>query len=76
MTSIYLLGSLTDDSSQGKLEMITGAESGHQDLRLYDERNTEVARMDNNDAMLGAYPVENGYRIHVREPLRLVWRMW
>ena len=53
--------------TQGKLEMITGAESGHQDLRLYDERNTEVARMDNNDAMLGAYPVENGYRIHVRE---------
>ena len=53
--------------TQGKLEMITGAESGHQDLRLYDERNTEVARMDNNDAMLGAYPVENGYRIHVGE---------
>eukprot|EP00042_Codosiga_hollandica_P017558 m.48726 g.48726 ORF g.48726 m.48726 type:complete len:236 (+) comp47783_c0_seq2:100-807(+) len=48
-----------------KLEMITGSEAGHQDLRLYDCNNVEIGKMDNNDAMLGAYPIESGMRIHV-----------
>ena len=50
---------------QAKLEMITGAEAGHQDLRLFDDKNREVCRLEPNAAMLGASPVESGFRIHV-----------
>ena len=52
--------------TQAKLEMITGADAGHQDLRLYDAANHEVCRLEPNDAMLGASPVADGWRIHVR----------
>jgi len=34
-------------------------------LEVYSQGNELVARLDNDDAMLGAYPIENFMRIHV-----------
>ncbi len=46
--------------------MITGAASGYQTLKLFDTQNKEVCVLAPNDALLGASPIEDGYRIHVR----------
>lgn len=57
---------LTVASLKGKLELISGAAAAGMDLRLFDDRNVEVCRMDDNDAMIGAYPIADRMRIHVR----------
>eukprot|EP00050_Salpingoeca_kvevrii_P022987 m.135921 g.135921 ORF g.135921 m.135921 type:complete len:241 (+) comp9897_c0_seq1:1349-2071(+) len=56
---------LTIASLKGKLELITGAGAGYQDLRLFDADNNEICALSDNDAMLGSYPIEDYMRIHV-----------
>lgn len=51
-------------SFQNKLEIITGGNSGTMQLELYNGDNF-VCKLDNNNAPLGFYPIENGMRIHV-----------
>jgi len=50
---------LTISALKGKLEMITGAAQGSQTLRLEDHTGQIICTMDNDEAMLGAYPVED-----------------
>jgi hypothetical protein len=44
---------------QGKLEMILGAAAAFMELSLKDHTGALIAKLDDNDAMLGAYPVED-----------------
>lgn len=53
---------------KGKLEMIVGSVAANMKLELYDKENKLICKMDNNEAMLGSYPIEDGMRIHVVDP--------
>ncbi|KAL5009224.1 hypothetical protein ScPMuIL_014805 [Solemya velum] len=53
---------------KGKLELLTGSVTGNMKLELFDKENKRVCILDNDDAMLGSYPVEDGMRIHVTDP--------
>ena len=50
---------------QGKLELLTGASASHMQLEVYNKDNELVCRLDNDEALLGSYPIDDGMRIHV-----------
>ena len=50
---------------QGKLELVTGGSVGSMQLEVYDTENKLVCKLDNDDALLGSYHVDDGMRIHV-----------
>lgn len=41
-------------------------------IKLYDSKNRFICDIDNNDALLGSYPVEDGMRIHVVDKFSMV----
>ena len=45
--------------------MITGASAGSMKLEVYNSKDKLVCTLDNNDALLGSYPIDDGMRIHV-----------
>lgn len=51
---------------QGKLELVTGATASLVELQLFDSYDKPVCMLDNDSATIGSYPIENGFRIHVR----------
>jgi len=51
---------------QGKLELVTGSIAANMRLEVYDKENKIVCKLDNNEASLGSYPVDDGMRLHVR----------
>ncbi|CAH1262275.1 TBCB [Branchiostoma lanceolatum] len=57
--------SLTIGALKMKLELITGCPTAHMDLQVFTKDNKLITTMDNNDALLGSYPVDDGMRIHV-----------
>jgi len=60
--------SLTVFEFKKKLELITGCSYHNFTLRLFDEKDKELGLIDNDDALLGSYPIDDGCRIHVHDP--------
>lgn len=50
---------------QGKLEMIVGSSASCMDLELFSTNDKFLQKMDDNDALLGSYHVDNYCKIHV-----------
>ncbi|XP_056230751.1 tubulin-folding cofactor B [Seriola aureovittata] len=50
---------------KGKLEMVVGTPSSCMDLELYSVSDKFMQKIDDNDALLGSYPVDDDCRIHV-----------
>ena len=50
---------------QGKLELLTGATPANMKLEVYSKENKLVCKIDNDDAMFGSFPVDDGMRLHV-----------
>ncbi|XP_039987296.1 tubulin-folding cofactor B [Xiphias gladius] len=50
---------------KGKLEMVVGAPASRMDLELFSVSDKFLLKMDNNEALLGSYPVDDDCRIHV-----------
>lgn len=59
---------LTIADLKNKLELLTGSTAGNMKLEAYDRDNKLVCKLDNNDALLGSYPVDDGMIIHVVDP--------
>lgn len=57
--------SLTIAAFKGKLELITGGCATTMKLSAHDKDNKLVCDLDNEDALLGSYPIDSGMRIHV-----------
>ncbi|MCL4130027.1 UNVERIFIED_CONTAM: hypothetical protein GTU68_032872 [Idotea baltica] len=57
--------SLTIADLKGRLELITGGSAGCMQLSLFDDKDNPVGPLNNDSALLGSYPVEENYRIHV-----------
>lgn len=51
-----------------KLVLLTGASASSMKLELYDKDNKLVCKFDNDDALLGSYPADDGMRLHVVDP--------
>lgn len=63
--------SMTIDEFKHKLEIVTGGCAGTMELQLF-SGDTLVAKLDDNDAKLGSYPVDDGMRVHVIDQFLLV----
>lgn len=50
---------------KGKLEMVVGASPSCMDLELFGVSDSFLQKMDDNEALLGSYPVDDNCRIHV-----------
>ncbi|CAN9511420.1 unnamed protein product [Ophioblennius macclurei] len=50
---------------KANLEMIVGAPPAYMDLELYSVSDKFLLKMDNDEALLGSYPVDDECRIHV-----------
>ncbi|XP_068106989.1 tubulin-folding cofactor B [Hyperolius riggenbachi] len=57
--------SLTLAELKCKLELVVGSPASCMDLQLYSTENIFIQNLDQDDALLGSYPVDNGCRIHV-----------
>jgi len=50
---------------KAKFVMVTGIPAGCQKIEIFDTADKKVCDLDDNDKKLGAYPIEDHYRIHV-----------
>ncbi|XP_070686041.1 tubulin-folding cofactor B [Pempheris klunzingeri] len=50
---------------KGKLEMVVGAPATGMDLELFSVADKFLQKLDDNEALLGSYPVDDDCRIHV-----------
>lgn len=50
-----------------KLELVTGASWTTMIIDVFNKENDLVCRLDNNDALLGSYPIDDGMRLHVTD---------
>ena len=50
---------------QGKLELVTGATATLCELQVYDSENKLLCTLNNDEAKLSTYQLEDGCRIHV-----------
>lgn len=53
---------------KNKLELLTGSQACNMKLELYSKDNKLLSKIDNNDALFGSYPVDDGCRLHVIDP--------
>jgi len=58
---------LTVAALKGKLELVTGAACTTMIIDVYNKEDVVVCRLDNNDALIGSYPIDDGMRLHVTD---------
>ncbi|KAK7103366.1 tubulin-folding cofactor B-like [Littorina saxatilis] len=59
--------STTVGNLKGKLELVTGGSARSMKLFAYDKENKLVCALDNDDALLGSYPIDSGMILHVED---------
>ena len=50
---------------KAKLELVTGAFCSSMIVEVYGTDDKFVCRLDNDDALVGSYPIDDGARLHV-----------
>ncbi|XP_023945076.2 tubulin-folding cofactor B [Bicyclus anynana] len=63
---------ITVQEFKTKLELVTGGSAASMKLKVYDAKNNYVCDIDNDAALLGSYPIDDGMRIHVIDNFALV----
>ncbi|KAK7488664.1 hypothetical protein BaRGS_00020117 [Batillaria attramentaria] len=58
---------LTIAALKGKLELVTGASAATMKLSVLDKDNKFICNLDNDESLLGSYPVDSGMKIHVED---------
>ena len=53
---------------KNKLELLTGSQACNMRLELYSKENKLLGKVEDDDALLGSFPVDNGCRLHVVDP--------
>ncbi|XP_069118545.1 tubulin-folding cofactor B-like [Argopecten irradians] len=56
---------LTVAEVKGKLELVTGSIATNMKLEAYSKEDKLICKLDNDEALLGSYPVDDGMRLHV-----------
>lgn len=57
---------------KGKLELMTGCKCETMKIEAFDKNNKLICRLDNDEALLGSYPIDDGMRLHITDPARVV----
>lgn len=57
---------------QTKLELVTGGSAATMKLKVYDNKNKFLCDIDNDEALLGSYPIDDGMRIHVIDNFAMI----
>ncbi|KAK3912516.1 Tubulin-folding cofactor B [Frankliniella fusca] len=58
--------SITVGDLKAKLEMITGGSAGTMKIEVYENDSEKlVCKLDNDNALLGSFPIDDGMRLHV-----------
>ena len=66
------LKSITVGDLKGKLEMLTGGGASTMKLQVYEKDSEKlVCALDNDSALLGSYPIDDGMRLHVTDKFLL-----
>ncbi|XP_051953242.1 tubulin-folding cofactor B-like [Xyrauchen texanus] len=52
---------------KSKLEMIVGTPAAYMDLELFNTSDRFLQKLDDNEALLGSYPIDDDCRIHVTD---------
>ncbi|KOB71976.1 Tubulin folding cofactor B [Operophtera brumata] len=55
---------ITVQDFKTKLELVTGGSASTMKLKVYDSKNKFVCDIDNDEALLGSYHIDDGSRIH------------
>ena len=50
---------------KAKLELVTGASCTGMIIEVYGKEDKFLCRLDNDDALIGSYPIDDGARLHV-----------
>jgi len=58
---------LTIGDLKGRLELVTGASPASMVLDIYDDNDKLVGAITQDEALLGSFPIEENYRIHVTD---------
>lgn len=53
---------------KSKLELITGAFSQSMKLTVYSKENKLICKLDNDDALVGSFPIDDGMTLHAEDP--------
>jgi len=57
---------------KAKLELVTGAGYNNMIIEVYGKDDQFVCRLDDNDALIGSYPIDDGARLHVTNHVALL----
>ncbi|XP_061714151.1 tubulin-folding cofactor B [Cydia pomonella] len=63
---------ITVSEFKTKLELVTGGNATTMKLKLFDSKNNYVCDIDNDNALIGSYPIDDGMRIHVEDKFVLL----
>ena len=65
---------LTVFDLKGKLELITGGNTASMEISVYDKNDETklVCELDDNDRLLGSYPVDSGMTLYVKDKTKTV----
>lgn len=63
--------SLTVSDLKSKLEMITGGSAMAMQIAVFDKDDKVICNLDNDNALFGSFPVDNGCRLHVEDNSRI-----
>lgn len=56
---------------QVKLELMTGGSCHTMQVEAYTKDNKFVCKLENNDSLLGSYPLDDGMRLHVIDQFQI-----
>lgn len=54
-----------------KLELMTGGSCHTMQIEAYTKDNKFICKLENNNALLGSYPLEDGMRLHVIDQFQI-----
>lgn len=54
-----------------KLELVTGGSSNSMTIKVYNRDDQLVCSLDDNNALIGSYPIDDGLRLHVEDSFAL-----
>ncbi|CAL7948788.1 unnamed protein product [Xylocopa violacea] len=56
---------ISTNEFKGKLELVTGGNPATMKVEVYDKNDKLICELDDGQRLLGAYPIDDGMRIHV-----------
>ena len=59
--------SLTITDLKSKLEMISGGSALTMKITVFDKEDKKICNLDNDLALFGSYPVDDGFRLHIED---------